>query len=138
MTYVTLQETLPTTIEAFLRRLKDPLGCRICCMRTEILEKALEFVQGEFNIIYLQQRNEFFPDKKWQAQTQNNHFNIQPNINFDHLHKLSLLILTRRVLLSLSLHHQYPLRSGKIIIICIKRDHLVPNSCTVLHHLTTT
>ena len=70
MTYVTLHETLPTTIEAkrtlykkvtmqaFVRGLKEPLGSRIRCMRPETIEKALEFVQEELNIMYLQQRND--------------------------------------------------------------------------------
>ncbi|AAA92248.1 ORF A [Trichoplusia ni TED virus] len=70
MTYVTLHETLPTTIEAkralykkvtvqaFVRGLKEPLGSRIRCMRPETIEKALEYVQEELNVIYLQQRNE--------------------------------------------------------------------------------
>lgn len=70
MTYVTLHETLQTTIEAkrtlykkvtmqaFVRGLKEPLGSRIRCMRPESIEKALEFVQEELNIMYLQQRND--------------------------------------------------------------------------------
>lgn len=70
MTYVTLHETLQTTIEAkrtlykkvtmqaFVRGLKEPLGSRIRCMRPETIEKALEYVQEELNIIYLQQRND--------------------------------------------------------------------------------
>lgn len=70
MTYVTLHETIPTTIEAkrqlyrkvtmqaFVRGLKEPLGSRIRCMRPETIEKALEFVQEELNIMYLQQRND--------------------------------------------------------------------------------
>lgn len=68
MTYVTLHETLPTTIEAkrelykkvtkqaFIRGLKEPLGSRIRCMRPATVEKALEYVQEELNVIYLQQR----------------------------------------------------------------------------------
>lgn len=70
MTYVTLHETIATTIDAkrtlyrkvtmqaFVRGLKEPLGSRIRCMRPETIEKALEFVQEELNIMYLQQRNE--------------------------------------------------------------------------------
>lgn len=70
MTYVTLHETLQTTIEAkrtlykkvtmqaFVRGLKEPLGSRIRCMRPETIEKALEYVQEELNIMYLQQRND--------------------------------------------------------------------------------
>lgn len=70
MTYVTLHEAIPTTIEAkrdlykkvtmqaFVRGLREPLGSRIRCMRPSTIEKALEYVQEELNIIYLQQRNE--------------------------------------------------------------------------------
>lgn len=70
MTYVTLHETVPTTVtakrdlyrkvtmQAFVRGLKEPLGSRIRCMRPTTIEKALEYVQEELNIIYLQQRNE--------------------------------------------------------------------------------
>lgn len=70
MTYVSLHEHVPTTVQAkrdlyqkltlqaFLRGLKDPLGCRVRCMRPETMEKALEFVQEELNTLYLQQRNE--------------------------------------------------------------------------------
>jgi hypothetical protein len=69
MTYVTLHESIPTTITAkrdlykkltmqvFVRGLKEPLGSRIRCMRPETIEKALEFVQEELNVMYLQQRN---------------------------------------------------------------------------------
>lgn len=72
MTYVTLHETVATTVEAkrdlyrkltlqsFIRGLKEPLGSRIRCMRPPTIEKALEFVQEELNIMYLQQRNENF------------------------------------------------------------------------------
>lgn len=72
MTYVTLHESLGTTIEAkrelyrkltlqsYLRGLKEPLGSRIRCMRPPTLEKALEFVQEEINVMYLHQRNENF------------------------------------------------------------------------------
>lgn len=79
MTYISLHETVSTTIEAkrtlykkltlqaFLRGLKDPLGCRIRCMRPETMEKALEFVQDELNTLYLQNRNEGGSSKKdWQ------------------------------------------------------------------------
>lgn len=71
MTYVTLHEAVGTTIEAkrdlyrkltmqsFVRGLKEPLGSRIRCMRPETIEKALEFVQDELNVMYLQQRNEY-------------------------------------------------------------------------------
>lgn len=70
MTYVTLHESLPTTIEAkrdlykkltlqsFVRGLREPLGSRIRCMRPITIEKALEFVQDEINVMYVQQRNE--------------------------------------------------------------------------------
>lgn len=70
MTYVTLHETVPTTIQAkrdlykkvtmqaYVRGLKEPLGSRIRCMRPSTIEKALEYVQEELNIIYLQHRNE--------------------------------------------------------------------------------
>lgn len=70
MTYITLHETVATTIEAkrvlyrkltlqaFIRGLHEPLGSRIRCMRPDSLEKALEYVQEELNIVYLQQRND--------------------------------------------------------------------------------
>ncbi|XP_028041295.1 mucin-1-like [Bombyx mandarina] len=70
MAYVSLHENVNTTIEAkrelyskltlqaYLRRLKDPLGYRIRCMRPASTEKALEFVQEELNTLYLQHRNE--------------------------------------------------------------------------------
>jgi hypothetical protein len=70
MTYVTLHETIDTTIaakrtlykkltmQAFVRGLKEPLGSRIRCMRPDSVEKALEFVQEELNVMYLQNRNE--------------------------------------------------------------------------------
>lgn len=70
MTYVSLHETIATTIEAkrelykkvtmqaYVRGLKEPLGSRIRCMRPITIEKALEYVQEELNIMYLQQRNE--------------------------------------------------------------------------------
>lgn len=73
MTYVTLHETIGTTIEAkrtlykkltmqaFVRGLKEPLGSRIRCMRPETIEKALEYVQEELNILYQQQRTDNQP-----------------------------------------------------------------------------
>jgi hypothetical protein len=73
MTYVSLHETLDTTIEAkrtlykkltmqaFVRGLREPLGSRIRCMRPETIEKALEYVQEELNILYMQQRNDSAP-----------------------------------------------------------------------------
>lgn len=79
MTYISLHETISTTIEAkralyskltlqaFLRGLKDPLGSRVRCMRPETMEKALEFVQEELNTLYMQQRSEGGLSKKdWQ------------------------------------------------------------------------
>lgn len=63
MTYISLHETVDTTIEskrdlykkltlqAFIRGLKDPLGYRIRCMRPETIEKALEFVHEEMNTL---------------------------------------------------------------------------------------
>lgn len=70
MTYVTLHETIGTTIEAkrdlykkvtmqaYVRGLKEPLGSRIRCMRPPTIEKAHEYVQEELNVMYLQQRSE--------------------------------------------------------------------------------
>lgn len=70
MTYVNLHESLCSTIEAkrtlykkltmqsFVRGLNEPLGSRIRCMRPESIEKALEFVQEELNVMYLQQRSD--------------------------------------------------------------------------------
>lgn len=70
MTYVSLHEPISTTIEAkrtlykkvamqaFVRGLKEPLGSRIRCMRPDSLEKALEFVQEELNVMYIQQRGD--------------------------------------------------------------------------------
>lgn len=82
MTYISLHENVPTTIEAkralyskltlqaYLRGLKDPLGYRIRCMRPENMEKALEYVQEELNTLYMQQRNEGGNSKKdWQQPT---------------------------------------------------------------------
>lgn len=69
MTYVSLHETLSTTVEAkrllyrnltlkaFVRGLNEPFGSRIRCMRPDTIEKALEFVQEELNIEYMQHRN---------------------------------------------------------------------------------
>lgn len=76
MTYVSLHETIPTTIEAkrtlykrltmqaFVRGLKEPLGSRIRCMRPDSIEKALEYVHEELNVVYLQQRNDFVKDHR--------------------------------------------------------------------------
>lgn len=76
MTYVSLHEEVKTTInakrdlykkltlQAFVRGLKDPLGSRIRCMRPESIEKALEFVHEEQNVLYLQQRSSQAPDRK--------------------------------------------------------------------------
>lgn len=70
MTYVTLHESVKTTVEAkralykkvtmqaFVRGLKEPLGSRIRCMRPCTIEKALEYVQEELNVMYLHQRHE--------------------------------------------------------------------------------
>lgn len=80
MTYVSLHEDVFTTVEAkrdlykkltlqaFVRGLKDPLGSRIRCMRPESIEKALEFVHEEQNVVYLQQRNSQVSDKKFTPQ----------------------------------------------------------------------
>lgn len=80
MTYVTLHESVSTTVEAkralykkltlqcYLRGLKDPLGSRIRCMRPESMEKALEFVQEELNTLYMQQRTEGGPSRKDNSQ----------------------------------------------------------------------
>lgn len=76
MTYVTLHESVKTTVEAkrtlyrkltmqaFVRGLKEPLGSRIRCMRPDSVEKALEFVQEELNVLYLQNRHDPLTDKK--------------------------------------------------------------------------
>lgn len=70
MTYVSLHEVIGTTVEAkrelyrkvamqaFVRGLNEPLGSRIRCMRPDSIEKALEFVQEELNVMYVQQRSE--------------------------------------------------------------------------------
>lgn len=80
MTYVTLHEDVATTVEAkralykkltmqaFVRGLKEPLGSRIRCMRPDSAEKALEFVQEELNVMYLQNRNETVDRKPQVAQ----------------------------------------------------------------------
>lgn len=82
MTYVTLHETLPTTIEAkrelykkltkqaFVRGLKEPLGSRIRCMRPASVDEALQFVQDELNVIYMQQKYTFSSEKKSHQPTQ--------------------------------------------------------------------
>lgn len=69
MTYVSLHETLTTTVQAkrdlyqkftlqaYLRGLKDLLGSRIRCMRPVSMEKALEFIQEELNTLYMQERS---------------------------------------------------------------------------------
>lgn len=70
MTYVNLHDSLETTVQAkrslyrklalqaFVRGLEEPLSSRIRCMRPDNLEKALEYVQEELNVMYLKQRNE--------------------------------------------------------------------------------
>lgn len=85
MTYITLNESVTTTVEAkrtlykkltlqaYLRGLKDPLGSRIRCMRPESMEKALEFVQEELNTLYLQHRNEGPSRKDWSPNLQSNY-----------------------------------------------------------------
>lgn len=76
MTYVTLHETLSTTIEAkrdlyrkvtmqaYVRGLKEPLGSRIRCMRPPTIEKALEYVQEELNTMYMHSRYEVSKSNK--------------------------------------------------------------------------
>lgn len=89
MTYVSLHETVQTTIESkrnlyqkltlqsYLRGLRDPLGSRIRCMRPETIEKALEFVQEEMNTLYLQQRNDrIIPDRKSHSHLNNSSSNM--------------------------------------------------------------
>lgn len=96
MTYISLHENIPTTIEAkrtlyqkltlqsYLRGLKEPLGSRIRCMRPETMEKALEFVQEEINTLYLQQRNEGGSSKKdWQLNNCNH--NLQTSHRQNHV-----------------------------------------------------
>lgn len=82
MTYVSLHESLATTVDAkrtlyrkltmqaYVRGLKEPLGSRIRCMRPETIEKALEFVQEELNVMYLQHRNNSGADRRPLVQTQ--------------------------------------------------------------------
>lgn len=82
MTYVSLHEGVNTkvvakrdlykklTLQAYVRGLKDPLGLRIRCMRPESIEKALEFVHEEQNVLYMQQRSSIFPDRKMATQFQ--------------------------------------------------------------------
>lgn len=91
MTYVSLHETVRSTIEAkrdlyrkltlqaYLRGLKDPLGCRIRCMRPATVEQALEFVQEELNTLYMQQRNEGPSRKEYQPQLPPSNFNLPLN-----------------------------------------------------------
>nr|WPN07708.1 ORF1 [Ectropis grisescens TED virus] len=79
MTYVSLHETVESTIEAkrtlykdltlqsYLRGLRDPLGARIRCMRPDTIEQALKFTHEEVNTLYMQQRNEQFTEKKMQV-----------------------------------------------------------------------
>lgn len=88
MTYVSLHEKVRTTIEAkrdlyrkltlqaYLRGLKDPLGCRVRCMRPATVEQALEFVQEELNTLYMQQRNEGPSRKEY-------HSHLPPSNNFN-------------------------------------------------------
>lgn len=84
MTYVSLHETLNTTVaakrdlyqkltlQAYLRGLKDPLGSRVRCMRPGSMEKALEFVQEEINTLYMQERSSGSSSKKdWQQPNSN-------------------------------------------------------------------
>lgn len=91
MTYISLNETVQSTIEAkralykkltlqsYLRGLRDPLGSRIRCMRPDTIEKALEFVHEEMNTLYLQQRNDNLPDKKFQSTSSFN----QPRLSYN-------------------------------------------------------
>lgn len=79
MTYVSLHETVATTVEAkrslykkltlqaYMRGLRDPLGARIRCMRPDTIEKALEYVHEEENTLYLQQRSDRLPERKMQS-----------------------------------------------------------------------
>lgn len=76
MTHISLHENVVTTIDAkrdlyrkltlqsYLRGLKDPLGCRIRCMRPESIEKALQYVQDEINIMYWQERNADYSNRR--------------------------------------------------------------------------
>lgn len=89
MTYVSLHDTLKTTIDAkrdlykkltlqaFVRGLKDPVGSRVRCMRPQSIEQALEFVHEETNTMYLQNRNDRLPDKRNNDNNQpGNHFKL--------------------------------------------------------------
>lgn len=58
MTYVTLHETLPTTIDDKRDLYRKVTMQAIRCMRPETIEKALEYVQEELNVTYLQQRTD--------------------------------------------------------------------------------
>lgn len=96
MTYISLHETVASTIEAkrslykkltlqaYLRGLRDPLGSRIRCMRPESIEKALEFVHEEMNTLYLQHRNEGLPERKMQSTSSFNpnkfSYSLQPTV----------------------------------------------------------
>lgn len=78
MTYITLHETIKTTIEAkrtlygkltmqaFCRGLSEPLGSRVRCMRPDSIQQALKFVQDELNVNYIQSCNRAatYTDKK--------------------------------------------------------------------------
>lgn len=94
MTYISLHETVHSTIEAkrelykkltlqaYLRGLRDPLGSRIRCMRPDTIEHALEYVHEEMNTLYLQQRNDHLPERRMQSTSSfNSHkpsFSFQP------------------------------------------------------------
>lgn len=92
MTYVTLHETIATTItakrdlyqkltlQAYLRGLRDPLGYKIRCMRPVSMEQALQFVQEELNTVYMQQLNEG-GKKDWQRHPLQGRINL-PLSNF--------------------------------------------------------
>lgn len=94
MTYVELHEEVQTTIEAkrqlyknlalqtFLRGLNEPYGSRIRCMRPPTLEKALEYVQEEMNIVYLQQKNHVVHKSiRPEAGPKPFDFSVQKNLN---------------------------------------------------------
>lgn len=94
MTYISLHETILSTVESkrtlykkltlqsYLRGLRDPLGSRIRCMRPDTIEKALEFVHEEMNILYLQQRDQNVPDKRSQYQHK---VSVIPKLPFGHI-----------------------------------------------------
>lgn len=98
MTYISLHETVSSTIESkrdlykkltlqsYLRGLRDPLGSRVRCMRPDTIEQALEFVQEEMNTLYLQQRNDHLPDRKLQSTSSINQpkfsYSLPSNNNF--------------------------------------------------------